>query len=375
MSREGEGGGLNLMSPPVYTEAMIRIAAIGLLLFLLAPYRVLGADPYPSLYRGIAREEGPRFLAHFSPSFLSKSPGAQERFFSEVEEGIESLGTLKKSDPRISEPKSLDLLVEDRPGDLYQVVVGIRFYQARARSLRVAERPVRCGNRLTVEVDADWVMPSPPLEKEDPPPFLEANADPDGPLIFKGSRFNPIIDEFHQTKFQRIRFPEDLPEGLRSKFGEETAPAKTEPPSPPVVLYAPLIGFLPIEAALWRSDLPEKEILLFFYRRKGEWNEVPFSLTQVPARPFSGRVISRFDLNRNGKMEYLVEARDDQQSRRMIYELDETRNAATLMTVAEDSVVIPDTRDPRCRGGGTLPPLPKESPLPPASPPPGHEGP
>ncbi|HET6370290.1 MAG TPA: hypothetical protein VFG95_03795 [Nitrospiria bacterium] len=353
----------------------MRIVAIGLLLILLAPARVRGADAYPSLYRGIAREDGLHLLAHFSPSFLSMGPAEQERYFRDAQSGIESLQTLKKSNPRIVEPKSLDLLVKDRPGDLYYVVVGIRIYQARAKGLRLREVPLRCGRRLTVEVNADWVVPSPPLEKEGPPPFLEADSDPDGVLIFKGGGFNLPIEEFHQTKFQQVRFPEDLPEGLKARFPEELAHSDAVDALDPVLLYAPAIGFMSIEVALWKKNLPENTILQFFYQTKEKWNEVPFTFAPMPRRHFSSRVISRFDLNRNGLMEYLVELRDDLHTRRMVYELDEKRNEASVMTVAEDTVVIPNTADPQCGEGETGAPLHRKVPIEAAPPSPSREGP
>jgi len=294
-----------------------------------------------------------RIKAHFSSGFLSLSPAEQQRTFDELEAAFESLHLRNENDPRVAQPFTINALVIDRPNEIFYVVNGTRLYPVRAKGLHMFKRPERCGDRLSVEIDAEWVTDSPPLESAPAPP---SEPDPDGLLIFKGKHFTQM-DELRQTKFQRIRYPKDLPDGLKPAFPEETNPAPSGPSgqaaSPPA-LYGPATGFMPLEVGVWQEELPRNSILLFYYKRRGIWEEALFPLKMTSARSFSTRLISRFDLNHNGKMEYLVEVQESLQNYRLIYEVDEEGKEATLLATTPDSVFIRDRTNPQCGKSGNL---------------------
>ncbi|HZR45456.1 MAG TPA: hypothetical protein VFA47_02035, partial [Candidatus Manganitrophaceae bacterium] len=130
----------------------------------------------------------------------------------------------------------------------------------------------------------------------------------------------------------------DVPEPIRNLLEEMD---ESENGAPSFRFSAPRTGFLPLELTVWSDHLPENIAIVFLYQKKGIWNEVPFPSDQ-PSDRIEARPISRFDLNRNGKEEYLVEDR----VHRFIYEVDENSSEALLMaSTTPDHLFIPrDTR-------------------------------
>lgn len=342
---------------------MKKCLSIGILvLFLLSPgvARSAESDPvrlkgirsgYPALYRGELAESGPRLLAHFQKSFLGLEPAAQAASFKELEREFETLppGFVFNGELKAKERlKKLYAIIADRLGQVYYVVSGATLYPVQARAFRPAQQAGRCGWMLTVEIETEWIDFNPPHERSGPPPFLASNRDPDGALAFSGKAFTPF-DEFRQTPFQPIRFPRDLPETLKEKFLEEADLDESGTPAS-YLFNAPRNGFLPLEVTLWSDLLPKNTALTFFYQKKGIWKAVHFPFDQPRTDAASSRTISRFDLNRNGKMEYLVEVAETGRTHRAIYEVDEERSEVFLMTSAPDQLALPDEKDRLCKG-------------------------
>lgn len=352
---------------------------LAVLFFLSVPQDTEGVAPYPTLYRGSIQEEKLVFKAHFQPSFLMKSPGDQERIFDEVEERLEGIRTEQKVGLRAVEPKNLPRLVVDKPEQMFYAVSGKKFYQARAIGLHMVKRPGRCGPELFVQMEAEWVEPSPPFEKSDPPAFLQSDANSDGPLILKGRKFDVVMDKVDETKFRQVRFPKDLPKALKPLFEEEITLIKTDKRYTRPLLFAPQTGFSPLEVAVWQIELPDDTALAFFFTVKGKWKEASFFFKRRQTLPHYSRVISRFDLNHNGQDEYLIEVEDERQSRRMIFELDNNTGKASLLTSTEDTVVLWNDALPGCGEmeitKSAPPPTATAIPSLPAVPPPDREGP
>jgi hypothetical protein len=326
---------------------MRSVFLFGILLLLLSPLPGLGAESYPALYRGELRASGPRQLAHFQKSFLNLKPAEQRARITKLEKELKERRLDRPLPPGLEAEGSLKALysmIVDRLGQIYYFVSGAKLYPTRAIGFHLFEYPSsieECFKKVSFVIETEWVTPGPPYEKSGPPPFLEANRDPNGALIFAGTPFGPI-DELQQTPFPPIAFPEDLPEPLRNVFEEMNALEKR---APSFRFSAPRTGFLPLEFTVWSDQLPKNIALIFFYQKKGIWNEIPFPFDR-PSDRIEARPISRFDLNRNGKKEYLVEDR----LHRFIYEVDENSAETLLMaSTTTDHLFIPTDTRRHCR--------------------------
>ncbi|MDC4206732.1 MAG: hypothetical protein MPW17_09010 [Candidatus Manganitrophus sp.] len=316
---------------------------------------------YPLLYRGKVMESGPRLLAHFNKIPPDLKSGEPFTTLATIERELEALRLEGRLRPGSEEKELLsrrDSIIADRIGQIYYVISGEAFYPIRAKDFHLVHREDHCGRTLAVEVETEWVRPESTHEKSGAPPLLNLNLDPDGPLIFGGRRFKPSrIDTLRQTKFHPIRFPEDLPKGLREEFKEEIESVEADRSSS-YHLYAPLTGFLPLELTISNDQTPKEMALYFYYEKQGTWKEVPFPFEHQPRGLPKVRPISRFDLNQNGKMEYLVEVEEANQTTRHIYEMDEERGEVFFMASTADQLFVEESKEPLCREKERVPTIP-----------------